>query len=214
MLNPGDLAESGSGRKPVLKVAQIDPLRVDVVLPAALFGQVKPGTEASVVPQRSAVRATPAPCAASTASSTPPAAPSSPAWSCPTRRAWCRADRAAAPASTASRRRRGRRWRGRGRASTDGRGPTAGSRSTPWPAWRSHAGGFRIGAAPPPEYGGGLSLSWSPGRANAHAFCNGPGSMCCRRRHARSCPRPPTGRGWAFGLSPAVRARHLVPARR
>lgn len=48
MLNVGELAEAGSGRKPVLKVAQIDPMRVDVVLPAALFGQVKPGTRASV----------------------------------------------------------------------------------------------------------------------------------------------------------------------
>lgn len=48
MLNPGDLAESGSGRKPVLKVAQIDPIRADVPLPAALFGQVKPGTRATV----------------------------------------------------------------------------------------------------------------------------------------------------------------------
>jgi RND family efflux transporter MFP subunit len=48
MLNPGDLAESGSGRKPVLEVAQIDPIRADVALPAALFGQVKPGTRATV----------------------------------------------------------------------------------------------------------------------------------------------------------------------
>lgn len=51
MLNPGDLAESGAGRKPVLKVAQIDPLRVDIVLPAALFGRVAPGMRAEVVPQ-------------------------------------------------------------------------------------------------------------------------------------------------------------------
>lgn len=48
MLNPGDLAEAGSGRKPVLKVAQIDPVRADVPLPAALFGQVKVGIRASV----------------------------------------------------------------------------------------------------------------------------------------------------------------------
>lgn len=48
LLNPGDLAESGSGRKPVLKVAQIDPMRADVPLPAALFGQVRPGTKATV----------------------------------------------------------------------------------------------------------------------------------------------------------------------
>jgi RND family efflux transporter MFP subunit len=50
-LNPGDLAESGSGRKPVLKLAQIDPLRVDIVLPAALFGQVQPGHKAVVAAQ-------------------------------------------------------------------------------------------------------------------------------------------------------------------
>lgn len=50
LLNPGDLAESGAGRKAVLKVAQIDPLKVDVVMPAALFGSVKPGTRAGVTP--------------------------------------------------------------------------------------------------------------------------------------------------------------------
>jgi RND family efflux transporter MFP subunit len=48
MLNPGDLAESGAGRKPVLKVAQVDPIRVDVALPAALFGQVRVGGRATV----------------------------------------------------------------------------------------------------------------------------------------------------------------------
>ncbi|MBK6718002.1 MAG: efflux RND transporter periplasmic adaptor subunit [Burkholderiales bacterium] len=48
MLNVGEIAEAGSGRKPVLKVAQIDPMRADVVLPAALFGQVKVGTRAEV----------------------------------------------------------------------------------------------------------------------------------------------------------------------
>jgi RND family efflux transporter MFP subunit len=51
LLNPGDLAEAGTGRKPALKIAQIDPLRVDVVLPASLFGQLKPGMRAMVVPQ-------------------------------------------------------------------------------------------------------------------------------------------------------------------
>ena len=49
-LNPGDLAEAGSGRKPALKIAQIDPLRVDIVLPAALIGRVKPGMKVSVAP--------------------------------------------------------------------------------------------------------------------------------------------------------------------
>ena len=56
MLNPGDLAESGSGRKPVLKVAQIDPLRVDIVVPGSLFGQIKPGMRAVVVPQGTSER--------------------------------------------------------------------------------------------------------------------------------------------------------------
>jgi RND family efflux transporter MFP subunit len=58
LLNPGDLAESGSGRKPVLKVAQIDPLRVDIVLPGYLFGQVKAGMRAVVVPQGASQRYT------------------------------------------------------------------------------------------------------------------------------------------------------------
>lgn len=50
-LNPGDLAEAGAGRKPVLKIAQIDPLRVDVVFPASLFGQIKQGLKATIIPQ-------------------------------------------------------------------------------------------------------------------------------------------------------------------
>ena len=56
MLNPGDLAESGSGRKPMLKVAQIDPLRVDIVLPASAFSQVKAGMKATVMAQGSSAR--------------------------------------------------------------------------------------------------------------------------------------------------------------
>jgi RND family efflux transporter MFP subunit len=56
MLNPGDLSEAGTARKPVLKVAQIDPLRVDIVLPGSVFAQVKPGMKASVVAQGDSVR--------------------------------------------------------------------------------------------------------------------------------------------------------------
>lgn len=51
MLNPGDLAEAGSGRKAVLKVAQVDPIRADVPLPAALFGKVRVGSRAAVTAQ-------------------------------------------------------------------------------------------------------------------------------------------------------------------
>lgn len=53
MLNPGDLAESGTGRKPVLKIAQIDPLNVDIVLPGVLFGKVRAGTVAVIRPMGS-----------------------------------------------------------------------------------------------------------------------------------------------------------------
>ena len=37
--------------KPVFRVAMIDPLRVEVVLPAALFGSLKPGAVISVTPE-------------------------------------------------------------------------------------------------------------------------------------------------------------------
>lgn len=53
MLKPGDLAEAGSGRKPVLKIAQIDPLKVEIVLPAALYASVKQGARATVTPRGS-----------------------------------------------------------------------------------------------------------------------------------------------------------------
>jgi len=56
MLNPGDLAEAGTGRKPMLKIAQIDPLRVDIVLPGAFFGKVKPGARVLVSLQGGAAR--------------------------------------------------------------------------------------------------------------------------------------------------------------
>jgi len=51
MLNPGDLAESGTGRKPILMLAQIDPLRVDVVLPSAAYGRLKVGMHGQVAPE-------------------------------------------------------------------------------------------------------------------------------------------------------------------
>jgi multidrug efflux pump subunit AcrA (membrane-fusion protein) len=51
MLHPGDLAEAGSGRKPVLKVAQIDPLKVEIVVPGSLFGKIRPGVRAVVTPR-------------------------------------------------------------------------------------------------------------------------------------------------------------------
>jgi RND family efflux transporter MFP subunit len=51
MLNPGDLAESGTGRKPILKIAQLDPLRVEVALPQEVYGRIKNGSVARVTPE-------------------------------------------------------------------------------------------------------------------------------------------------------------------
>ena len=48
MLHPGDLAESGSGRKPILKLAQINPLRVEVVLPQEAYGRITFGSTVAV----------------------------------------------------------------------------------------------------------------------------------------------------------------------
>lgn len=49
--NPGDLAESGTDSKAILKLAQIDPLRVDVVLPVAYYGKLHPGMTGEVSPE-------------------------------------------------------------------------------------------------------------------------------------------------------------------
>ena len=47
--NPGELAEAGVGRKPLLKLADIDVLNVEVVLPAAAYGKVSLGMGIQVV---------------------------------------------------------------------------------------------------------------------------------------------------------------------
>lgn len=51
MLNPGELAEAGNGRKPILKLAQVNPLRVEVVMPPATFGKISSGMKAQVTPE-------------------------------------------------------------------------------------------------------------------------------------------------------------------
>lgn len=50
MLNPGDLAEAGTGRKPILKLAEVEPLRVEAVLPIEAYGKLKVGGRADVLP--------------------------------------------------------------------------------------------------------------------------------------------------------------------
>lgn len=51
ILNPGELAEAGVGRKPILKLAQTNILYVEALLPANAYRQVKSGMEADVKPE-------------------------------------------------------------------------------------------------------------------------------------------------------------------
>ena len=46
-LNPGESVED----RPVIKVAQIDPLRVEVIVPAQVFDRIIPGMTATIVPE-------------------------------------------------------------------------------------------------------------------------------------------------------------------
>ena len=50
LMNPGEVAEAGVGRKPVLKIADIDVLHVEVILPVEAFGKVQLGAKAEVLP--------------------------------------------------------------------------------------------------------------------------------------------------------------------
>ncbi len=47
LMAPGEVVDDET----ILKVAQIDPLRVEVILPSALFGSVRPGTRAAIEPE-------------------------------------------------------------------------------------------------------------------------------------------------------------------
>ena len=51
ILNPGEFAEAGVGRKPLLKLAEIDTLHVEVLLPAQAYGKVKHGMGIDVTPE-------------------------------------------------------------------------------------------------------------------------------------------------------------------
>lgn len=47
--NPGELAQTGETARPVLKLAQTNPLRVEVILPVSFYGKIKNGNQAEVV---------------------------------------------------------------------------------------------------------------------------------------------------------------------
>lgn len=46
--NPGELTQTGEGARPILKLAQTHPLRVEVILPVSAYGQVKVRSKAEV----------------------------------------------------------------------------------------------------------------------------------------------------------------------
>lgn len=49
--NPGELAQSGDAAKAILKIAQVNPLRVELVLPVARYGQLAVGAVATIEPE-------------------------------------------------------------------------------------------------------------------------------------------------------------------
>jgi RND family efflux transporter MFP subunit len=51
ILSPGEFATSNL-KDPILKLAQIDPLNVEVVLPVAYYGRIKSGARATVFPEQ------------------------------------------------------------------------------------------------------------------------------------------------------------------
>lgn len=51
ILYPGEVVEPSADKKPILKLAQINPLRVHVILPIAQFNKIKAGMTAQIVPE-------------------------------------------------------------------------------------------------------------------------------------------------------------------
>ena len=51
-LYPGALVDAGEGKKPILKIAQTQPLQVQAILPFRFFPQVKVGAAAVVLPEK------------------------------------------------------------------------------------------------------------------------------------------------------------------
>ncbi|MEF7616678.1 efflux RND transporter periplasmic adaptor subunit [Aquincola sp. MAHUQ-54] len=49
--NPGELAQSGDGAKPIIQLAQVHPLRVELVLPVARYGTLAVGATATIEPE-------------------------------------------------------------------------------------------------------------------------------------------------------------------
>ncbi len=59
--HPGELAQTGEGARAIMKLAQTHPLRVEVILPVAIYGSIRVGARAQVVaepPLKGAFQAT------------------------------------------------------------------------------------------------------------------------------------------------------------
>lgn len=51
LVYPGEVVEPGTGKKAVLKLAQLDPLRIHVILPKDAFGRITNGMAVDVAPE-------------------------------------------------------------------------------------------------------------------------------------------------------------------
>lgn len=51
-IHPGAIVDPGDARKPILKIAQTDPLAVQAILPFRFFPAIKPGQRVTVIPEK------------------------------------------------------------------------------------------------------------------------------------------------------------------
>lgn len=56
MLWPGEIVDSSGNKRAILKLAQLDPLRVRVIVPMKLFGTVKLGSQLEISPELAGAR--------------------------------------------------------------------------------------------------------------------------------------------------------------
>lgn len=52
LLNPGEVVEPSGQKKTIMKLAELNPLRVYVILPMAVFGRVKKGMQVAIDPEQ------------------------------------------------------------------------------------------------------------------------------------------------------------------
>jgi hypothetical protein len=51
MLYPGEIVDGSGNKRAIVKLAQLDPLRVRVIVPMKLFGSIKPGSAIEILPE-------------------------------------------------------------------------------------------------------------------------------------------------------------------